>query len=59
MNMNFKERLASIFQKASQKEQVDLDAQVLKTINSVLETKGTDFRLRKEYNEITVKREIP
>lgn len=56
MAMKIKERLASIFQKASQKE--DYDIQILNTLNSVLERKNADFRLGKERKEITVKRKI-
>lgn len=56
MAMKIKERLASIFQKASQKE--DYDIQILNTLNSVLERKNADFRLGKERKEITIKRKI-
>ena len=54
MAMNIKESLASVFQKASQKE--DYDTQILNTINSVLETKNADFRMIKENGLINTKR---
>lgn len=56
MAMKIKERLASLFQKTSRKE--DYDTQILSTINSVLERKNADFRLGKENNEITVNRKV-
>ena len=54
MAMNIKERLASVFQKASQKE--DYDTQILNTINSVLETKNADFRMINENGLINTTR---
>lgn len=48
MAMNIKERLASVFQKASRENTEDFDTQILGAINSVLEEKNADFRLGKK-----------
>lgn len=52
MVINIKERLASVFQKASRENNEDFDTQILKGINSVLEEKNADFRLGRENGQI-------
>lgn len=56
MVINIKERLASVFQKASRENNEDFDTQILNGINSVLEEKKADFRLVKENGLINSKR---
>nr|WP_319218642.1 hypothetical protein [uncultured Trichococcus sp.] len=56
MVINIKQRLASVFQKASRENNEDFDTQILKGINSVLEEKNADFRLVKENGLINSKR---
>lgn len=56
MVINIKERLASVFQKASRENNEDFDAQILGAINSVLKEKNANFRLGKENGVINSKK---